>query len=61
VVRFCSLQWDAERVRRAVAFSGFSELQRQEKANEFRERSPKASGAFFRKGVSVSGVKNDLH
>jgi hypothetical protein len=54
VVRFCGLPWDAERVRRAVAFSDFSELQRQEKANEFRERSPKASGAFFRKGESGS-------
>ena len=54
VVRFCGLPWDAERVKRAVAFSDFSELQRQEKANDFRERPPKARGAFFRKGQAGS-------
>lgn len=50
VVKFCGLKWDAERVRRAVVFSDFSELRRQEKANNFRERSMKASSPFFRRG-----------
>lgn len=50
VVRFCKLPWDADRVRRAVVFSDFSELQRQEKKNDFRERSPKSSDLFFRRG-----------
>jgi hypothetical protein len=50
VVRFCRLPWDAERVSRAVAFSDFSELQRQESAKGFNERSPKAPGLFFRRG-----------
>jgi len=54
VVRFCGLPWDAERVRRAVAFSDFSELQRQEKANDFRERSVKSPGPFFRRGEAGS-------
>lgn len=50
VVRFCGLPWDATRVRHAVAFSDFSELQRQEQTQGFRERSVAASGAFFRRG-----------
>jgi aryl sulfotransferase len=50
VVRFCGLPWDAARVRNAVAFSDFSELQRQEQCNGFRERPLRSSGAFFRKG-----------
>jgi len=54
VVRFCKLPCDAERVRRAVAFSDFSELQRQEQANDFRERSPWSPGLFFRRGQSGS-------
>jgi len=52
VVRFCGLPWDAERVSRAVAFSDFSELQRQENAKGFSEQSPKAPGLFFRRGQS---------
>lgn len=54
VVRFCGLPWDAERVSRAVAFSDFSELQRQENAKGFNERSPKAPGLFFRRGQAGS-------
>jgi hypothetical protein len=50
VVRFCGLPWDAERVRKAVAFSDFSELQRQESANGFKERSLRSPGPFFRRG-----------
>ena len=54
VVRFCGLSWDAEQVKRAVSFSDFSELQRQEQANDFRERSPKSPGPFFRRGQTGS-------
>jgi hypothetical protein len=54
VVKFCGLPWDMERVQRAVTFSDFSELQRQEKANDFREKSVKAPGLFFRKGETGS-------
>lgn len=50
VVRFCGLPWDSERVSKAVMFSDFKELQRQERDNDFRERSPKAPAPFFRKG-----------
>ena len=54
VVRFCGLAWDAERVSRAVVFSDFSELQRQEKNNKFRERSLNSSELFFRRGEAGS-------
>lgn len=50
VVRFCGLEWDGERIRRAVAFSDFEELQRQERATDFVERSPNSSAMFFRRG-----------
>ena len=50
VVKFCGLPWDEERVQKAVSFSDFSELQRQEKKNDFRERSIKSPGPFFRRG-----------
>jgi aryl sulfotransferase len=50
VVRFCGLDYDAGRLGRAVAFSSFGELRRQEAAAGFRERSPRAPGAFFRRG-----------
>ena len=54
VVTFCGLPYDAERVRKAVAFSDFKELQRQEKEAGFRERPISASGQFFRSGQSGS-------
>lgn len=54
VVRFCGLPWDSERVRKAVAFSDFAELQRQEKRNDFRERSVKSPEPFFRRGQAGS-------
>ncbi|ABQ25555.1 sulfotransferase domain-containing protein [Geotalea uraniireducens] len=50
VVRFCGLPFDAARVGKAVAFSDFSELQRQEREKGFRERSLRAPGSFFRRG-----------
>lgn len=50
VVRFCGLPYDETLVRKAVAFSDFSELQRQEQEKGFRERSLLAPGPFFRRG-----------
>jgi aryl sulfotransferase len=50
VVHFCGLPVDLERVARAVTFSHFSELQRQEKSDGFRERPVKALTPFFRCG-----------
>lgn len=50
VIRFCGLPFDESRVSRAVAFSDFSELQRQERETGFRERSLRAPGPFFRRG-----------
>jgi len=50
VVRFSGHTWDPERLRRSVEFSDFSELQRQEKNNDFNEGLPNSQGQFFRRG-----------
>jgi hypothetical protein len=50
VVRFCGLPEEASRLKKAVAFSDFSELQRQEQCHGFCERPLRASGRFFRRG-----------
>lgn len=54
VARFCGLPCDAARVRKAVAFSDFSEMSPQEQSNGFRERPLKAAGPFFRRGQAGS-------
>jgi len=54
VVRFCGLDYDGDRVGKAVEFSSFGELRRQEAAAGFQERSPRAPGGFFRRGVAGS-------
>jgi aryl sulfotransferase len=54
VVKFCGLDYDDDRVRKAVAFSSFAELRRQEASAGFRERSPAAPGGFFRRGKAGS-------
>lgn len=59
VVTFCGLPLDTERVRKAVSFSSFGELQRQEKEKGFQERSVKAPGNFFRRG-EVGGWREEL-
>lgn len=46
---FAGLSDDAERVRKAVQFSSFPELRRQEEQIGFREKLPRAK-SFFRKG-----------
>lgn len=52
LVQFCNLPFDPDRLRRAVTFSDFRELQRQERDRGFRERSVVAHGAFFRRGMA---------
>ncbi len=54
VVQFCELPWNVRRVRKAVEFSTFAELQRQEQCKGFRERPLRATGPFFRKGAAGS-------
>ena len=49
LVRFLGLERDEARLRRAMRFSSFGELQRQERERGFRERSPN-SKRFFRSG-----------
>lgn len=59
VVKFCGLYYDDDRVGRAVAFSSFGELRRQEAAAGFAERSPAAPGGFFRRG-EVGSWRDEL-
>lgn len=54
VVKFCGLPLAEDRISKAVSFSDFAELQRQEHGKGFRERSVHAPGPFFRKGMSGS-------
>ena len=49
-LRFLGLPDDEERVQRALEFSSFQNLQRQEQARGFRERPAAATGSFFREG-----------
>jgi hypothetical protein len=50
VLGACRLPCDPRRVRAAVDFSDFRELQRQERAQGFRERPLKSREPFFRRG-----------
>ena len=59
VVRFCGLPWDPDRLRTAVRFSAFGELQAQERDKGFRERPIAAPGGFFRQGQS-GGWRREL-
>ncbi len=63
IVRFCGLDDDSDgraraRVAKAVAFSDFGELSRQEREAGFKER-PAAAGRFFRHG-RVGGWRSEL-
>lgn len=51
--RFAGLSDDPELIRRAIAFSSFDEVKRQEDEHGFGEKNPR-SASFFRKGVSGS-------
>ncbi len=53
VVRFCGLAEDADQIARAVDFSRFDRLQRQEAEHGFVEKLPLAQ-SFFRRGTSGS-------
>ena len=53
IVRFAGLEVDAERVRKAVAFSSFERLQAQEASHGFCEKQPTAA-SFFREGRAGS-------
>ncbi len=59
VVRFCNLPYDLDRLNKAIAFSDFGELQKQEQAQGFRERSNNAPGPFFRRG-QVGSWRDEL-
>jgi aryl sulfotransferase len=59
VLRFCGLDDDPGQVGKAVRFSSFSELRRQEAVAGFRERSPAAPGGFFRRG-EVGSWRDEL-
>jgi len=48
-VRFSGLEYGREEILKALEWSSFEELQRQEKENGFKEKSP-ISKTFFRKG-----------
>ena len=50
VVQFCHLQHDNRRLNKAIAFSDFTELRRQEDEKGFRERLGQSPQPFFRKG-----------
>jgi len=50
VIRFCGLEKDPERISRAVTFSRFEQVQKQEKEKGFGEKMPHAQ-SFFRQGV----------
>jgi hypothetical protein len=63
IVRFCGLDRESDdsgvgRVAKAVAFSAFAELSRQESETRFRERPPDAD-RFFRKG-QVGAWRSEL-
>ena len=53
VLQFAGLEPEPERVEKAVRFSNFKNLQKQEAEHGFREKMPKAK-SFFRSGVSDS-------
>ncbi len=48
-IRFFDLALDSERIRKAIEFSRFDEVRKQEVASGFREKMPTAK-SFFRKG-----------
>lgn len=59
VVRFCNFDYDEKRLRKAIDFSDFAELKKQEKERGFRESSLVAPEAFFRKG-KAGGWRDEL-
>jgi aryl sulfotransferase len=50
ILEFAGLSATPSAIRRAVQFSSFSELQRQERSQGFREKLAQSNGPFFRQG-----------
>lgn len=50
VVKACGLEWNMDRVRKAVQFSSFGVSQQQERRNGFHEKPMNAASGFFRSG-----------
>ena len=50
IIRFCGLPYSPARLQKAVAFSGFDLLKKQEQEKGFRERPGRSKGGFFRNG-----------
>lgn len=57
LVEFLGLPKDRERLRRAIRFCAFGELQKQEKKEKFVESRPDGKSAFFRQGGVGGGRK----
>lgn len=55
LVKFLELPKDKERLRRAIKFCSFNELQKQEKQEKFIESRPDGKSPFFRQGAVGSG------
>lgn len=58
-VRFCGLAVEQDQLRKAIAFSDFTEVRRQEQAHGFNERLAGSRGDFFRRG-EVGGWRDEL-
>ena len=56
VVEFMNWDLDHQRIRQAVKFSQFDELQRQESESGFKERAHRSTANFFRSGISGQGA-----
>jgi hypothetical protein len=59
VVRFCGMPADDRRLRKAISFSTFAELRRQERADGFAERLGVTRTRFFRRG-EMDGWRDEL-
>jgi hypothetical protein len=59
ILGFCGFEIDRVKLTKAVAFSAFGELQRQEGIVGFRERSGVAPHSFFRRG-QIGGWRQEL-
>ncbi len=47
VLHFCGVSVDKERLRKAVGYSDFKQLKKQEEKDGFKERSPKSTSFFY--------------
>lgn len=49
-IRFLEIPCDEERLKKAILFSDFNELKKQEREKGFKQKSPFSTNGFFRKG-----------